>query len=370
MPEYFDLEDYSLYKRYSMYGHYYDRSYHNSDHYDDKGYSHYFNHNKIEKMKNTFDPKEIITRYGMDLTIICDRLNKNDLLTFIDYCNYNNIDISKNNNYILRWAAYYNKAEVVDLLLNNKYIDPKAENYYSIIKSITYNNNNGAVIKMINYENVDITFNNNSLLKTAILYKNNEIIDYIFNHPNFDINVGVDEIIRVSCEKGQIYILEKILKNDNILFKRALSYGLIKAVNYRNIDVVKLLLKSKHINLSYDANNAFRCALEKQLYEVCDLLIDDDRFNPSEYDYIVVNKIISHFKNDKEDKYLNKILKHKNILNGNLNNLMHVLLKTNVIKKFIIDNNIINLIDENTKNKLIENKLIPYYKGKVSERTL
>ena len=223
---------------------------------------------------------------------------------------------------------------------------------------------------MINYENVDITFNNNSLLKTAILYKNNEIIDYIFNHPNFDINVGVDEIIRVSCEKGQIYILEKILKNDNILFKRALSYGLIKAVNYRNIDVVKLLLKSKHINLSYDANNAFRCALEKQLYEVCDLLIDDDRFNPCEYDYIVVNKIISHFKNDKEYKYLNKILKHKNILNGNLNYLMHVLLNTNIIKKFIIDNNIINLIDENTKNKLIENKLIPYYKGKVSERTL
>ena len=49
---------------------------------------------------------------------------------------------------------------------------------------------------------------------------------------------------------------------------------------------------------------------------------------------------------------------------------MHVLLNTNIIKKFIIDNNIINLIDENTKNKLIENKLIPYYKGKVSERTL
>lgn len=363
MPSYFDfdLDDYSLYIKYNsinMFGKY-------CDYIDD----YYCDNFKMKKMKNTFNPEEVIIKTKLDLRNICDRLNDNDLLIFINYCNDNNIDISKNDSYILRWAAHYNKPEIVNLLLNNKYIDPTSDNYYAIIKSISFNNND-VVFKMLNNENVDISYNNNHLLETSISYQNHGITNYILNHPKFDINIGIDNIIRVCALKGQTTILEKILENDRLSLKRSLSNGLITSIRHRKLNITYLLLTSKYIDISHDSNSAVKYALDLGLHNICELLINDERFRPSENGY----NIFKYFY--KNDEYLNKILKHKNILNGNINDLINIffskdIIKKDIIKKFIIiNNNIINLIDKNVKNKLIENKLIPYYKGKVSERTL
>lgn len=330
-----------------------------NDRYGDKYMDYY------EKV-DTSSAESVIRRYGDDFSTICDRLSRNDLLNFISFCNSNNVRIDGDKNYLIRWAAHYSKLDILELALDNPTADPSADNNYAILKCIELKNNSFA-IKMLKDNRVDINSNYNNIVIHAIKDRNYQVVDYIINHPNFDINIGIEDIIKVSCQVGNVNVLKMVLEHDRISFKRSLSVGFISACRYNQSEIMDILMKSENIDISYDNNNSFLNCFSNQKYDLCKRIVDDNRFDPSKGNYVVVETMIRY----KNYEILEKILKHKNILVGNVNILITKMLSSHdYLKKFIIDNRVISLISNDVKNELIKNKLIPFYKGKQIERTL
>lgn len=359
---------------------YYDDNYYNPyrDMYDgwykSDGYNKYESLNKYikdtyiryhDRLESSF-PESVIRKYGDDFSSICQNLSRNDLLKFISFCNENNIKIDGNSNYLIRWSALYGKWDVLKLVLDNPTADPTADNDYAIKKCIEYNKND-FVVRMLNDKRVDICSNYNTIFLCSLKYKNNDIINYILNHPNFDINIGIEDIIKISSDVGNIEVLKRALVYDKLSLKRSISIGFISACKHNQIEIIDMLMKSENIDISYDNNNSFLHCFSNQKYDLCKKIIDDDRFDPSKGDYLVVEGIIRY----KNYDILQKVLNHKNILIGNVNVLIIKMLSyPDYLKRFIVDNQVIGLINDNVKNELIKNKLIPFYKGKQIERTL
>jgi ankyrin repeat protein len=149
----------------------------------------------------------------------------------------------------------------------------------------------------------------------------------------------------------------------------------IIAIHNNDIEQVKLLLKNKKINPSYDNNLAIRTATMNGGVDLVKILIKDKRVDPSDYDFfdssifglspIITSSILGHFDIVRlllEDPRVDPSTQYNCAISSaaysKQYNIVDLLWQDIKIKNTLINNDIV--LYNKLKNKDITNKLIDF----------
>jgi len=352
----------------------------------------------------------------IDIKILYNLAKESNWDTFFNLLKDNDdIDVNirdDNNNYLINYAIIQNNIEIVSLLINKgakldivdtddrsilyipiKYgfnkildlllhfnkitigislIDIKDNNNNIPIHYAIINKNIYAIDKLIEYEsNVNIKdIDGNNSLHLAIMTKDIEICNKILN-TNININnrnnLGETALhIAISYQLNKI--TELLIKNNidiniqnNIHEFTPLHY----AVNLNYINLVKILLDNKNININiqdYLGNTVLHYSLIEKNFEIMELLLKNNDLNFNLYN--LDNKIPLHYLFEKYEKIKNNsiINNYLNlfILNSNLNfqdnsgiTCLFLINKFNIWKEFydILKVKKLNIFIKNKENQ-------------------
>lgn len=304
-----------------------------------------------------------VKKYKGDPLKMCGVVDDDLLLNIIKF---GNIDLTSHDDFLLKWSIINNKLEVVKELLKTQNINLFSSNYFAIRKSIERKSNDIAKL-LLSDPRINISHSNNTLFMTAIIYNNQEIIDEIMKHPNFDIKISLDRILYAACDKSNLGIIKYIIDNDYEVSRSTYSDMFIRACRMGDLPMMKILLTTKRINISHDNNCAFFYGLSKNNDEIIDFILNDDRLDPTTNNYNLIATILEFKRFD----VLERLLKHKNILRGDINTLIYCLVRQpKFIRMLILEYNLIGKLTKGNINYLNNHNILPNYKPKKIVRTL
>lgn len=152
-------------------------------------------------------------------------------------------------------------------------LDRSKQDLDSILEDAVRNQDINLVRKLLN-NSIDSNINEEKILRTAIIVESKEIIELLLEHGiktrpgdlNFAIKANKNQIVKLLLEGGKTDINSKDSEG---------NFPLIVAINYRNAEVVKLLLDN-----GADPNSENGLALQKALLfdlrEIIKLLLLND----------------------------------------------------------------------------------------------
>ena len=115
-----------------------------------------------------------------------------------------------------------------------------------------------------------------------------ELILYAIDHGATNLNIGSNEAIRKACERGDLLIAERLLKDPSVdptqntpdvkRYKQdEANFCIRRAAKNGHLDIVKLLLKDGRSDPSYKNNFALSAAITNKDKPMMDLLLSDKR---------------------------------------------------------------------------------------------
>jgi len=146
-------------------------------------------------------------------------------------------------------AVKFNNVDKVKILLQNKWVDPSAQNNYAI--------------------------------RLAAERGHTEIVKLLLQDGRADPSVNNNYAIGLSAQNGHIEVVELLLQDERIDPGDDDNYAIGSASKYGHIEVVKLLLQNPRVDPSDDDNYAIRNAAKNGHTEVVRLLLQDGRSDPS-----------------------------------------------------------------------------------------
>lgn len=188
---------------------------------------------------------------------------------FIWACSNNHIEIVKLllidirvdpavlNNKAIRYASSVGHNEIVKLLLANEKVDPTAINNEAIKSASRYNKLE--VVKMLlSDERVNPCASNNEAIYDAIDKGLDDIMNLLLESKKMDLSINGVSIFQKACERGCTKIVELLLAYENLDHEANNNSPFMGAMIYKNMEVLKLLLKSSKINLNNSIDRIVR----------------------------------------------------------------------------------------------------------------
>jgi len=204
-------------------------------------------------------------------------------------------------------------------------------NYYEIIKRVL-DYIQSSEIHIIHVKNV---FANQHYQLFQLLYT----LPFVYKAP-------LNSIFAEACALGQIAIVKTMLINPNIDPSHQNNKALNNAVEYKQYNIVKLLIDSNRVNQNIIHNCALRIAIANNNIMMVKLLFTDPRLDISDFNLLNIQNIM---KNQEIFEY---------ILNSN--NINHIFINK-CIYSYLISNNIEKIKDLVNHPKFRKNTLFPHY---------
>ena len=180
------------------------------------------------------------------------------------------VDLSKDDNYIIRNASKHGNTELVRFLLLQDTVNPAANRNEAIRLASEYGHED--VVKLLlehseKDERIDPGAENNEAIRAASDYGHEDVVKILLEHGENDKRIDPaannNEAIKLVCGKeiGIGGIKWKKLK--------------------RNLNVIGLLLKDKRVDPSVEDDLAIRTAADEGAADIVKLLLKDERVNPA-----------------------------------------------------------------------------------------
>lgn len=242
----------------------------------------------LNKLKKYFKLNE---KYKSN-NILYEAIYNNDI-DFIKN-NINECDILYGGYSLLSCATSKNRIDIINLLLNDARVDPSSKLNRAIYTSVNEKNLN--IFKILfNHEKVNQKEIFDDILILNIKEKNIDFIFYLLN--DFDINPFskkndlINLCIKVNFIEAAILLINsKMYKIDPIF-----NNDLINSVIFKEVKLVKELLKIKDINPEKNKNEIIKYSYNHSLEEITFLLFENNnvRNNLIHDDIKLYNKLSS-----------------------------------------------------------------------------
>jgi ankyrin repeat protein len=185
------------------------------------------------------------------------------------------VDPSANNNYPLRMASQIGEIEIVKLLLSDERVHQMK---YLGIQS-AYDNDHMDIVRLLWGHDYCCP---REILLDALYYNEPEMIELLLDNKYLVNDLTKTNIIK-ACEYGDLENVKKILmaEHSNNIIKN-IDIAFISACANGHYEIVKLLSSDNRINPNYKHNKAFRWACANGYYEIVKLLLQDNRIDPAD----------------------------------------------------------------------------------------
>ena len=128
---------------------------------------------------------------------------------------------------------------------------------------------------------------NHTAKKTSILSIVKRLLE--IDSIDYNIHAGNYTILSYACEMNEIEIVQMLLDsnkvNVNLYSPSSGNTPLITAIEFKNTEIAKLLIEYPKTNINmrnYQDHTALTTAVDKNLLEIIDLLINNEKFNADE----------------------------------------------------------------------------------------
>lgn len=155
------------------------------------------------------------------------------------------VDPSTNNNYAIRFASQYGHTEVVKLLLADPRVDPSALNN-TAIQFAAVNGHLEVVKLLLLHPKVDPTADKDVAIRFASRNGHTEVVKLLLSCPQVNPGVADNFAIKVACENGHVKVVELLLADSRV--ERSLNtieHLLYLATSNNKKEVLEVLNKFK-----------------------------------------------------------------------------------------------------------------------------
>jgi ankyrin repeat protein len=197
-----------------------------------------------------------------------------------------NIVVDSDNNYVLRWAVYYNHIEIVKELLKFDEVNTCDSNYHAFELSIETSNIEIFKLLYSDYrtkKHIDGVFNLS--ISKCLDYNNVKILKYLLSNS-----------YNVKQYNNKVF--------DNIIFLSNYDY-------LKRLDFINILLYDKRFDPSYNNNSVLHIAIVNEKYEYIRLLLKNREVISKIYklsnryiNKLINMKLIPNYKNNKTERLL------------------------------------------------------------------
>ena len=160
-----------------------------------------------------YDDKEKFNEYKLRYLKIASQIK--DLNIFIWFeNNFDNLDLSIENNVLINNSLISNNIVVFKYIINKINIDINYED--GLIIRTAFGNNLNEIIKFLfsKFHNIDVFVKNQIIMKYAIEDGDLDMINLLYNYNNnFDLSIDNEYLFRISCKMDHINVVKWLMNN-------------------------------------------------------------------------------------------------------------------------------------------------------------
>lgn len=196
------------------------------------------------------------------------------------------VNPSANNNEALNSAISADCLKIVELFLKDKRIQIN----HSVIIIALHSYNDKIVKMLLKNCKINLSDDNNYIIKYAASENLIETVKFLLEKSEVDPTVEDNYPFRMACRKGRLEVVKILLQDPRIDPSADDNYAFRWSSRYGHIEIVKLLLMDKRVDPSAGDNHALRMAARFGHLDVVELLLQDDRVDPTAQNYDAIKK--------------------------------------------------------------------------------
>lgn len=141
---------------------------------------------------------------------------------------------------------------------------------------------------LLENKKLDPSIDDNNIIKIASKYKCTDIIEKLLKHRRTDVNADDNYVFRAAIVKNNVELVKILLKDKKVKLNTYESDNdlVVVAVKNNNTEILKILLEEqwdptghKRIDPTIDNNLPFRTAVKESYIDIVKILMDDKRIN-------------------------------------------------------------------------------------------
>jgi hypothetical protein len=190
------------------------------------------------------------------------------------------VDPAAGDNYAIRWAAWKGHLAVVERLLQDKRVDPAADDNHAI-RVAAQNGHLAVVERLLQNNRVDPSADKNRAISLAAANGHLAVVERLLQDKRVDPAAENYCVIVVAAANGHLAVVERLLQNNRVDPSADKNCAIRLAAANGHLAVVERLLQDKRVDPAACDNFAIRWAAENGHLAVVERLLQDERVNPA-----------------------------------------------------------------------------------------
>lgn len=191
----------------------------------------------------------------------------NDIKLVNKLINDDRVDINKNSGVAFSKAVLFGHIEIVKLMLANKKLKPQLGGNSAILRVAIFNNRLEIFKLLLKDRRIQAIKIHPGVLEETIQFERKEMFNILLYQKKLNPSHADQLSLKIACQNDTVYYAEMLLKHKEIdinYFKNNSDYvnPLLICVMSGSINVLKIILKHKNIEISEDLEKALDIRLK------------------------------------------------------------------------------------------------------------